>query len=55
MSQADNTVINWHNLPMSNPKADLYNINTHTKFGENPLRFTEIFVQKWKYGGVMGR
>ena len=25
---------------MSNPKADLHNINAHIKFRENPLRFT---------------
>ena len=25
---------------MSNPKADLHNINAHIKFDENPLRFT---------------
>ena len=24
-------------MPISNPKSDLYNINAHTKFGENPL------------------
>ena len=28
---------NWQSVPISNPKPNLYNINTHTKFGENPL------------------
>ena len=32
----ENSVKNWLNLPISNPKADLHNINAHTKFGENP-------------------
>ena len=27
-------------MPISNPKPDLYNINAHTKFGENPVIFT---------------
>ena len=33
-----------------NPKPDLYNINAHTKFGENPLIFTQVIVRKRKYG-----
>ena len=37
--RADNSVKNWWNLPINNPKPDLHNINTHTKFGENPLTF----------------
>ena len=39
MSQADNSVKIWWNLPISNPKPDLYSINAHTKSGENPLMF----------------
>ena len=31
---------------MSNPKADLHNINAHIKFGENPLRFTQVIFLK---------
>ena len=42
-------VKNWQNLPISNPKQDLHNINAHTKFGENPLTFTQVLVRKWKY------
>ena len=34
---------------MSNSKADLYNINAHIKFGENPLSFTHVIVLKVKY------
>ena len=54
------TVKNWRNLPISNPKWDHHNINAHTKFDENPLRFTcyhpamkictccrQITVRKW--------
>ena len=49
MLWADNSVKNWQNLPMSNPKPDLYNINIHIKFGENPLRFTQVIVLNLKY------
>ena len=28
---------------------DLHNNNAHTKFGENPLIFTQVFAQKHKY------
>ena len=44
VSRADNSVKTWRNLPISNPKSDLHNINAHTKFGENPLTFTGIDV-----------
>ena len=49
--RADNVVKNWRNLAISNPKADLHNINTDTKFGENQLVFTEFVVRKWKCRG----
>ena len=39
VSPADNSVKIWRNLPISNPKPDLHNINAHTKFGENPLKY----------------
>ena len=35
------------NLPISNPKLDLHNINTYTKFGENPLAFTQVLKFGW--------
>ena len=47
MSRADNSVKIWRNLPISNPKSDLHNINAQTKFGENPLMFTQVIVRKW--------
>ena len=37
VSQADNSIKIWINLPISNPIPDIHNINVHTKFGENPL------------------
>ena len=37
------------NLPISNPKPDLHNINVHYKFGENLLTFTQVIVRKQKY------
>ena len=40
VSLADNSVKNWRNLPIGNPKQDLHNINAHTTFGENPSKFT---------------
>ena len=46
MSWADNSVKIWWNLPISNPKPNLHNINAHTKFGENPLMLTQIII--WK-------
>ena len=51
MSRADNSIKNWRNLPISNPKPDLHNINAHTKFGENPLKFTQVIIQKRKTDG----
>ena len=39
---------NWQILPISNPKPDLHNINAHTKFGENPLMFTQVIIRKRK-------
>ena len=47
--QADNSVKYWRNLPIYNSKPDLHNINAHIKFGENPLKFTQVIVRKWKY------
>ena len=29
-------------MPISNPKPDIHNVIAHTKFGENPLIFTEV-------------
>ena len=52
---ADNSVKSWWNLPISNPKPDLYNIDAHTKFGENSLLFTQIIIQKQKIICDMGR
>ena len=51
VSQADNSVKNWRNFPISNPKPDLHNINAHTKFGENPLMFTQVIIWKQKMDG----
>ena len=55
MSRADNSVKIWRNLPISNSKPDLLNVNAYSKFGENPLLFTQVIVQKRKYGHVSGR
>ena len=46
MSRADNSVKIQRNLPISNPKPDIHNINAHTRFGENPLTFTQGII--WK-------
>ena len=53
--RADDSVKNGRNSTISNPKADVHNINAYTKFGENPLILTKVIVQKWKYGHVAGR
>ena len=55
VSWADNYVKIWRNLPISNPKPDLLNVNAYSKFGENPLSFTQVIVRKQKYGRVLGR
>ena len=55
LSLADNSVKNWWNLPINSLKPDLYNINAHTKFGENLLIFIQVTVQKWKIRRVAGR
>ena len=46
-SLVDNSLKIWRNLPISNPKPDLHNINAHTKFGENPLMFTQVIIGQW--------
>ena len=48
VSMADNSVKIGRILPIRNPKPDLHNINAHTKFGENPLPFTQVIIQKQK-------
>ena len=55
VSLADNSVKIWRNLPISNPKPDIHNINAHTKFGENPLMFTQVIIQKRKTDWGMDR
>ena len=48
VSREDNSVKIWRNLPISNPKPDIHNTNAHTKFGENPLMFTQVIIWKQK-------
>ena len=56
VSLADNSKIKiWRNLHISNRKPDLLNVNAYSKFGENPLLFTQIIVWKRKYRRVSGR
>ena len=55
VSRADNSVKICRNLSISNPKPDLLNVNAYSKFGENPLLFTQVIVRKRKYGRVSGR
>ena len=42
VSWADNSVNILRNLPISNPKPDLLNVNAYSKFDENPLLFTQL-------------
>ena len=51
VSRVDNSVKFGRNLPISNPKSDLHNINVHTKFGENALMLTKVIIQKRKPDG----
>ena len=55
MSRAGNSVKIRQNLPISNPKPDFLNVNAYSKFGENPLLFTQVIVWKRKYGRISGR
>ena len=55
MSWAGNSVKIWKNLPISNPKPDLLNVNAYSKFGKIPLLFTQVIVRKCNYGRVSGR
>ena len=40
MSWANNSIKDWGNFSISNPKPDLHNISAQTKLIENPLTFT---------------
>ena len=51
MPRADNSVKIWWNLPISNPKPDVHNINAHTKFGENPVCCLLVIIWKWNTEG----
>ena len=42
---------NCQNLPISNPKPHLHNIDAHTKFGKNPLLFAQVIIRKWNTDG----
>ena len=53
VSRADNSLIFLRNLPISNTKADLNNINARTKFGENLLMFTQVIIRKQNTDGRM--
>ena len=54
VSRADNSVKIWRNLPISNPKPDLLNVNAYSKLDENPLLFTQVIIRKQKYGRISG-
>ena len=52
-----NSVLNWRQLALNNPKLDVVNINASAKFGQNPFlhsqdieqkRNSEI-IQQWKW------
>ena len=49
VSRADNSVNILRDLPISNPKPDLLNVNAYSKFYENPLLFTQVIIRKRKY------
>ena len=50
VSRPDNSVNILRNLPISNPKADLCNINAYSKFYENPLLFTQVITRNETMG-----
>ena len=55
MSGADNSVKILRNLPISNSKPDLLNVNAFSRFDYNPLLFIQVIVQKRKHGRVSVR
>ena len=54
VSQADNFIKIWRNLPFSNPKPDLFNVNAYSKFGENLLLFTQVKSPETKIWVCLG-
>ena len=48
--RADNSVNILRNLPISNSKSDLLNVNAYSKFDESPLLVTRVIIRKRKYG-----
>ena len=50
MSRADISVKHWWNLPISNPKPDLLNINACTKFGKIPWYSHKLSSRKENIG-----
>ena len=40
VSRADNSVNILRNLPISNPKPDLLNVNAYSKFDEKPVIYS---------------
>ena len=48
MLWADNFVTNRRNEPITNSEPDIYTINAHIKFGENPYVFNQFIVLKRK-------
>ena len=53
--RADNCTKWMKFAQISSPKADVHNSNAHTKFGENPLMFSKVIIQKSIYRRVVGR
>ena len=50
VTRADKSVKIWRNLPISNSKPDLHNINAHTKFGEKSIDFYSSYHPEMIYG-----
>ena len=50
-----NSVKIRRNLPISNPKPDLLNVNAYSKFGENPLLFTRSYSPEMKIWACLGQ
>ena len=55
VSQADNSIKIGRNLPISNPKPDLLNVNAFSKFGENPLLFSQVNSPETKIWACFGQ
>ena len=58
MTEGQLTILNQIlliSMDSNNPKPDFDNFNAYSKFGQKAFLFTQVIIQKCKYGRVSGR